>query len=196
MVFVVQSTGSMHFRCRIITFQTGQYNIISNKQYSTESATSSWVYTESRSEQNHSLLRSKNIIIVFLVTHESQAVRNISLFSKFYMYCFFRFRMASVVYSFFTGFASCMHVIASPLSKILPTSLRFFPISTASSNTMFIYSSKPMICPSSCIFVSSYNQIFTLVFFYISVLSVDWLVQRTFQRIGGAASNKHIIRVR
>mmetsp|Transcript_23059 Transcript_23059/g.54496 ORF Transcript_23059/g.54496 Transcript_23059/m.54496 type:complete len:277 (+) Transcript_23059:109-939(+) len=69
-------------------------------------------------------------------------------------------------YSCFTGFASWMQVMASPFSRILPTSFRFFePISTASSRTMFMYSSNPMICPSSCILVSSYSQMRTRVFF-------------------------------
>ena len=64
------------------------------------------------------------------------------------------------------GFASCNNVIESPFTNIRPTSCRVLPISTASSNTIFMYSSKPIICPSIWVFVSSYNQRRTLVFFY------------------------------
>ena len=74
--------------------------------------------------------------------------------------------------SFFSGSASWINVIASPFNKIRPTSTRPFlplPISTASSKTIFMYSSKPIIWPSICVFVSSYSQIRTLVFFYVVV---------------------------
>jgi len=64
------------------------------------------------------------------------------------------------------GLASCMSVIQSPFSMILPTKV-FFPLlistSSASSKTTFIYSSNPIICPSSLNRVSSYNQKVTRV---------------------------------
>lgn len=65
------------------------------------------------------------------------------------------------------GDAFCIKVMESPLSNILPIFV-LFPVfkshSSALSRVIFMYSSKPIICPSSAILVSSYNQILTLFF--------------------------------
>lgn len=74
--------------------------------------------------------------------------------------------------------------MASPLSSIRPTS-SFFPVlvstSAASSSVMFMYSSKPIICPSMHIRVSSYSHIFTRFLLYNMYV---WEMERAGNRGG------------
>uniref|UniRef100_A0A224Y6E7 Putative secreted protein n=1 Tax=Panstrongylus lignarius TaxID=156445 RepID=A0A224Y6E7_9HEMI len=57
-----------------------------------------------------------------------------------------------------------MRVILSPFIIILPSDLLFFVFilySSASSNTKFMYSSKPTMCPSILRLIFSYNHTHT-----------------------------------
>lgn len=86
------------------------------------------------------------------------------------------------------GFTFWINVILSPFIIILPICflfLVFMCTSSASSNTMFMYSSNPTMCPSIRRFTFSYSQICTRLLFckYLKIRLMGCTI--TFWTFGG-----------